>query len=132
MVSMGGFGVNVSVESLYKIAETLDGKKVSDKFPTVALIDGYVRQVSDQSGITDILKKAGVIVSLADYLKTRGVSAADFSNNPVTAAGRMGLKNIVYMDAKSCHYIGNQEINPVLKNLDDCLKIALTGKMEVR
>jgi len=40
------------------------------------------------------------------------------------------LNTLVFMDAKSCHYIGNQDIEPVLKNIDDCIKIALTGKME--
>jgi hypothetical protein len=34
------------------------------------------------------------------------------------------------MDAKSCHYIGNQDIEPVLKNVEDCCRIALTGKIE--
>ena len=41
-----------------------------------------------------------------------------------------GLNTIVFMEAKSCHYIGNQEIEPVLKNLEDCVKIAVSGKIE--
>ena len=131
MVSLGGFGVNVSVETLYKLAHLLEGKKVSQKFPTVALIDGPVKTVADKSGITDILQKAGVMIGLGDYLKGRGVDAAGFSNNPVTSANRLGLKTLVFMDAKSCHYIGNQEIEPVLKNVEDCVKIAISGKMEV-
>jgi predicted aconitase len=132
MVSIGGFGVNVSVENLYKLASLLDGKKVSGKFPTVALIDGPVRTVSDRAGITDVLKKAGVIIGMAEYLKGRQAEGLDFSNNPVTAAKRLGLNTIVFYDAKSCHYIGNQDIEPVLKSVDDCVKIALAGKMEVR
>jgi predicted aconitase len=132
MVSIGGFGVNVSIENVYKLCKLFDGKKVSTKFPTVALIDGPVRIVADRVGLSDILKKAGVILGLQDYLKGRNIEAADFSNNPVTSAKRLGLNTLVFCDAKSCHYIGNQEIQPVLKNIDDCVKIALTGKMEVR
>jgi hypothetical protein len=132
MISLGGFGVNVSIESAYKLASLLEGKKVSKDFPTVALIDGPVRTVADKTGITDTLQKAGVIVGMGDFLKGKGVNAADFTNNPVMAAKRLGLNTLVFMDAKSCHYIGNQDIEPVLKNLDDCVKIALSGRMEVR
>jgi len=132
MVSIGGFGVNVSVENTYKLAKLVAGKKVSTKFPTVALIDGPVRTVADKVGITDTLRKAGIMVGMDEYLKTRGIQGLDFTNNPVTAAKRLGLNTLVFFDAKSCHYIGNQDIEPVLKNLEDCVKIALTGNMEGR
>ncbi len=130
MVSIGGFGVNVSVENVYKLARLVEGKKVSSRFPTVALIDGPVKQVADKAGLTAILQQAGVLIGMGEYLKGRGIEAADFSNNPVTAAKRLGLNTLVFFDAKSCHYIGNQEIEPVLKNLEDCVKIALSGKIE--
>ena len=130
MVSIGGFGVNVSVENTYKLAKLVAGKKVSTRFPTVALIDGPVRTVADRVGITATLRKAGIMVGLNEYLKGRSIEAVDYSNNPVTAAKRLGLNTLVFFDAKSCHYIGNQEIEPVLKNLEDCVKIALTGNME--
>ncbi|MHB8104475.1 MAG: aconitase X [Dehalococcoidales bacterium] len=132
MISIGGFGVNVSIENVYKLAKLLEGKKVSDKFPTVALIDGPVRTVADRVGLSDILKKAGVLLGMHEYLKARNIEAMDFSNNPVITAKRLGLNTLVFIDAKSCHYIGNQDIEPVLKNLEDCVKIALTGKMEER
>jgi predicted aconitase len=132
MISIGGFGVNVSIENVYKLAKLLEGKKVSDRFPTVALIDGPVRTVADRVGLSDILKKAGVQLGMYEYLKGRNIDAADFSNNPVMSAKRLGLNTLVFIDAKSCHYIGNQDIEPVLKNIEDCVKIALTGKMEGR
>jgi predicted aconitase len=132
MISIGGFGVNVSIENVYKLANLLEGKKVSSNFPTVALIDGPVRTVADRVGLSDILKKAGVLLGMYEYLKGRNVDAADFSNNPVMSAKRLGLNTLVFIDAKSCHYIGNQDIEPVLKNIEDCVKIALTGKMEGR
>jgi len=131
MVSIGGFGVNVSIENVYKLAELLEGKKVSSNFPTVALIDGPVKEVADRAGISDILEKAGVMLGIGEYLKGKGMDAADYSNNPTMSAKRLGLNTIVFIDAKSCHYIGNQDIQPVLKNIEDCVKIALTGKMEV-
>jgi len=132
MVSFGGFGANVSIYTLNYMAKIFEGKKVSSKFPTVAMVEGAVRQVADKSGITEILQKAGVMIGMGEYLKDKGLSASDFSNNPVSGAKKMGLQTIVFIDAKSCHYIGNQEIDAVLRNVEDACQIALTGKMEVR
>jgi predicted aconitase len=131
MVSLGGFGVSLSIGNVYKLARLLEGKKVTSKFPTVALIEGMVRTVAERVGLLDTIKNAGVYIGMGDYLKGRGVEGADFSNNPVMSAKRLGLNTLVFQDAKSCHYIGNQDIEPVLKSVDDCVKIALTGKMEV-
>jgi predicted aconitase len=131
MVSLGGFGVSLSIGNVYKLARLVEGKKVTSKFPTVAAIEGMVRTVAERVGLLDIIKNAGVYVGMGDYLKGRGVEGADFSNNPVMSAKRLGLNTLVFQDAKSCHYIGNQDIEPVLKSVDDCVKIALTGKMEV-
>ena len=130
MVSIGGFGVNVSIENLYKLAGLLEGKKVTDKFPTVALLDGPVKTIAERSGVMDVIRKSGVIIGMEEYLKGKDINGAEFSNNPVMGAKRLGLNTLVFMDAKSCHYIGNQEIEPVLKSIDDCIKIALSGKME--
>jgi predicted aconitase len=131
MISLGGFGANVSIKNMYKLAALVEGKKVSSKFPTVCLVDGPVKQVCDKVGISDTIKKAGIMIGMEEYFKTKpGITGADFSNNPVTSAKRLGLNTLVFFDAKSCHYIGNQEIEPVLKNLEDCVKIALSGRIE--
>ena len=131
MISIGGFGTNVSLLDMYKLDRLLEGKKVSTKFPTVCMVDGPVKQVCDKIGLNDRLKKAGVQIGLEEYLGTKeGVTGSDFSNNPVTAAKRLGLNTLVFFDAKSCHYIGNQEIEPVLKSIEDCVKIAVSGKIE--
>ncbi|MGD9142289.1 MAG: aconitase X [Dehalococcoidia bacterium] len=131
MISIGGFGTNVSIKDMQKLDRLFEGKKVSTKFPTVCMVDGPVRDVCERIGLNDRLKKAGVQIGLEEYLKTkRGVTGSDFSNNPVTAAKRLGLNTLVFFDAKSCHYIGNQEIEPVLKSLEDCVKIAVSGKIE--
>jgi hypothetical protein len=95
------------------------------------MVDGPVKEVCDKIGLNARLEKAGVQIGLEKYLGTKkGVTGSDFSNNPVTAAKRLGLNTLVFFDAKSCHYIGNQDIQPVLKNLEDCVKIALSGKIE--
>jgi predicted aconitase len=131
MISFGGFGTNVSIRDMYKLADLFEGKKVSTKFPTCVMVDGVVKEVCDKIGLNARLEKAGVQVGLEKYLKTKeGVSGSDFSNNPVTAAKRLGLNVLVFFDAKSCHYIGNQDIQPVLKNMEDCVKIAVSGKIE--
>ena len=75
MVSFGGFGVNISIRAVYKMARLLEGKKVSGDFPTVAFIDGAVRGVADRTGITDILKKAGVRLTMKELFEERGVEA---------------------------------------------------------
>jgi hypothetical protein len=108
----------------------LEGRKVSSHFPTVALIDEPVKTVAEASGLLDVIRKAGVMIGMEQYLKEKGIDGTEFSNNPVIGANRIGLNTLVFMDAKSCHYIGNQEIEPVLKSIDDCVRIALTGKME--
>ncbi len=131
LISIGGFGVNVSIETMYRLADLLEGKKVSSEFPTVVLVDGVVRTVCDKVGITDILKAAGVKLGMDEVLRERGVTGAEFENNPVVGAKRMGWNTLVFADAKSCHYIGQQEIEPVLKHVDECVRIALTGRMEV-
>jgi hypothetical protein len=132
MVSIGGFGVNLSIEKVLKLASLLEGKKVSEDFPTVALIDGPVRVVADRTGISDILRAAGVRLSMEEVFKERGVDGAEFFNYPVICAKRMGWNTLVFADAKSCHYMGNQDIEPVLKPVEDCVKIALSGRMEAR
>ena len=132
MVSIGGFGVNLSIEKVLKLASLLEGKKVSEDFPTVALIDGPVRVVADRTGISDILRAAGVRLSMEEVFTERGIDGAEFFNYPVICAKRMGWNTLVFADAKSCHYIGNQDIEPVLKHVEDCVKIALSGRMEVR
>jgi predicted aconitase len=130
LISIGGFGVNVSVEDVYKLARLLEGKKVSTEFPMVVLIDGPVKNVADRTGITDIFKAAGVKTGREEVLKDKGAAEA-FSNYPVVIAKRMGWNTIVFTDAKNCHYIGQQEIEPVLKHVEECVQIALTGSMEV-
>jgi len=130
MVSFGGFGVNLSIRTIYKMASLLEGKKVSGDFPTVAFVDGLVRGVADRTGITDILKKAGVRLTMKEIFEEKGIAAEGFANNPVVSAKQMGWNTLVFLDAKSCHYIGNQDIEPVLKSVEECCRIALTGRME--
>jgi predicted aconitase len=130
LISIGGFGVNVSIETMYTLARLLEGRKVSTEFPTVVLVDGVVRTVCDKTGISDILKSAGVKLGMDEVLREKGITGAQFENNPVVGAKRMGWNTLVFADAKSCHYIGQQEIEPVLKHVDECARIALTGKME--
>jgi len=130
MVSIGGFGVNVSIGDVYKLARLLEGKKVSQDFPTVALIDGAVRTVADRLGLSDIIRAAGVRIGM-DEVPGVGEGEDDYAHYPVIIAKRMGWNTLVFIDAKSCHYIGQQEIEPVLKHIEECVEIALTGSMEV-
>ncbi len=129
MVCFGGFGVNLSISALYQMASLLEGKKVTGDFPTVAMIDGPVRTVADKTGITDILREAGVKLGMPEVFEERGLEATGWSQNAVISAKRMGWNTLVFADAKSCHYIGNQDIEPVLKHVDECAKIALTGRI---
>jgi hypothetical protein len=116
---------------MYTLARLLEGKKISTEFPMVVLVDGPVRTVCDKTGISDILTSAGVKLGMDEVLREKGMSGGEFENNPVVGAKRMGWNTLVFADAKSCHYIGQQEIEPVLKHVDECVRIALTGKMEV-
>lgn len=131
MVSVGGFGVNVSIETVMRFAKLLEGKKVSNNFPTVVLMDGPVRVVADNMGLTDVLRTSGVKIGMAEFLKEYGLDPSEITNIPIMSAKKLGLNTIVFNDAKSCHYIGNQGVNSVLKHLDECAQIAISGKMEV-
>jgi predicted aconitase len=130
MVCFGGFGVNLSISAVYRMASLLEGKKVSADFPTVAMIDGQVRSVADKAGITDILRNAGVKLGMPEVFAELGLDISGWQQNAVISASRMGWNTLVFADAKSCHYIGNQDIEPVLKHVDECVKIALTGRIE--
>jgi predicted aconitase len=129
MISFGGFGVNLSIKTVYELASLLEGKKVSGDFPTVAAIDGPVRAVADRTGISETLRKAGVKLSMNEVFEEKGAEAAGWAHNAVISAKQMGWNTLVFAEAKSCHYIGNQDIEPVLKHVEECVKIALTGKM---
>jgi hypothetical protein len=131
MVSIGGFGVNVSIETVIKTVELLENKKVSKDFPTVILMDGPVRIVSDRMGLTDALRNAGVKIGMEEFLKDYGYDPSEITNIPIMSAKKLGFKTVVFADAKSCHYIGNQGVNSVLKHIEECIKIAVAGRMEV-
>lgn len=131
MISVGGFGVNTSIDTVMKFANLLEGKKVSRDFPTVITLEGPVKIVADRMGLTDILRKAGVIVGMNEFMKEQGLDPNEITNTPIMSAKRLGLKSIVFKDAKSCHYTGNQEVNTVLKHIEECAQIAITGRMEV-
>lgn len=130
MVSFGGFGVTLSIESVYRLASLLEGKRVSADFPTVASIDGAVRRVADRTGLTGILVAAGVRLTMDEVFAERGVPVEGWAHNAVISAKAMGWNTLVFADAKSCHYIGNQDIEPVLKRMDECVRIALSGRIE--
>jgi len=89
-----------------------------------------VRVAADKMGITDVLKAAGVRLSMAELFEERGVEVKNWGQNAVISAKQMGWNTLVFMDAKSCHYIGNQDIEPVLKSVEECCRIALTGKIK--
>ena len=129
MVSFGGFGMNLSVRAVYRMGSSLEGKKVSKDFPTVVNIDVPCGQSQTGRASPISSKSAGVKLSMRSS-SGEGHQCRGFGNNAVVSAKQMGWNTLVFLDAKSCHYIGNQDIEPVLKNVDDCVRIALTGKIE--
>ncbi|HZK62232.1 MAG TPA: aconitase X, partial [Anaerovoracaceae bacterium] len=131
MISVGGFGVNASIDTVMKFTNLLESKKVSKDFPTVITMDGPVKIVADSMGLTDKLRKAGVIIGMNEFLQARGLDPNEITNSPIMSAKRLGLKSIVFTDAKSCHYTGNQDVNTILKHIEECAQIAINGRMEV-
>lgn len=126
MVVIGGFGVDTSMTALYRVAHTLEGKRVSDGFPTFVLMNPIVRAAADKAGLTKVIEASGVRTSLEAWGRETGIPAF----NPVTDSHKAGINVAVFNNAKSCHYIGQQELEAVLRDTDACLKIALTGKIE--
>jgi predicted aconitase len=127
MVAIGGFGVETSMPALYRVAAALEGKKVQSGFPTFVLMNPVVRAAADVAGLTKIIEAAGVRTSLDDW--GREVGFPHF--NPVTDARRAGIRVAVFNNAKSCHYLGQQEMELALRDTDACLRIALTGTIDV-
>jgi hypothetical protein len=126
MVTIGGFGVDTSITALYRIARAIEGKKVCDNFPTFVLMNPIVRMAADRAGLTQIIEASGIRTSLEAWGREKG-----FENfNPVTDSHKAGIKVSVFNNAKSCHYIGQQELDAVLRSTDDCFKIALSGLIE--
>ena len=126
MVVIGGFGVDTSMTAMYKIARTLEGKRVSGDFPTFVLMNPIVKIAADKAGLTALIEASGVRTSLEAFGSEAGIK----SFNPVTDSRKAGIKVAVFNNAKSCHYIGQQQLEAVLRTTDACLKIALTGKLE--
>ena len=113
------------------MARLLEGKKVSGDFPTVASIDGPVSAVADRIGHHGHPEVGGGEIEHGGALRRKRRQAENWvGNNAVVSAKQMGWNTLVFLDAKSCHYIGNQDIEPVLKNVEDCVRIALTGRIE--
>lgn len=131
MISIGGFGVIPSINMVIKFTNLLEGKKVSKDFPTIIILDGPIKIVADRMGLTDTLRKSGVQIGMDEFTKKQGLDTKKYYDNPVTKAKVLGLKTIVFADAKTCHYMGNQGVNSVLKHIEECAQIAITGKMEV-
>jgi hypothetical protein len=126
MVTIGGFGVDTSMPTLYHIASVLEGKKVSSNFPTFVVMNAVVKMAADEAGLTKIIEAAGVLTNFEAW--ARGKGFANF--NEMTDSRKAGIKVSVFNNAKPCHYIGQQELDAVLRSTDDCLKIALTGHIE--
>jgi predicted aconitase len=126
MVVIGGFGVDTSMTALYRIAHTLEGKKVKGDFPTFVLMNPIVSIAADRAGLTQTIQASGVRTSLEDWGRETGIPHF----NPVTDSHRAGIHVAVFNNAKSCHYIGQQELEPVLRDTDACLRIALSGAIE--
>ena len=131
MISVGGFGVNVSIDTVMKLVNLLEGKKVSEDFPTVIALDGPVKLTADGMGLTDKLRKAGVMIGMNEFMEAHNGDTSNLTSSPVMSAKRYGLKNIVFTDAKTCHYIENQGVNSVLKHIEEVAKIAISGRIEV-
>jgi hypothetical protein len=127
MVVIGGFGVDTSMPALYRIARALDGKRVQGGFPTFVIINPVVRAAADVAGLTQVIEAAGVRTSLDAW--GREVGFPHF--NPVIDSRRAGIRVAVFNNTKSCHYLGQQEMELVLRDSDACLRIALTGSIDV-
>jgi len=124
LVSFGGFGMDLSINMVMKIARVVEGKKV--KVPTVVSMTPSVRGAADAMGLTDILRAAGIKLSWEEYLEERGLKGRPYQI--VNSAKRLGLYTIVFIEAKLCHYIGNQDINPVLLPVEKAAEVAVKGE----
>lgn len=126
LVGIGGFGVDTSLLALRRVAAALQGKKVQGSFPTFVFMNPVVRDAADRAGITRVIEEAGVRTSIDAWGREIGIPHF----NLVTDSRRAGIKVAVFNNAKPCHYMGQQEIDLVLRDTDACVRTALTGTIE--
>jgi len=112
-----------AVPNVYRIARMVEGKKVSKDVPLYMMMNAAVKTIADRIGLTKILETAGVQLG--------GVTFKGRSCNLWTGAKQAGINAVVTDSAKNCHYMGQQEVEMVLLPVEECVKVALTGKLEV-
>jgi predicted aconitase len=116
-------GGGTGLQTLYKIARMVEGKKISAEVPLSVNMNTAVKFVADRYGLTKILETAGV--------KIAGPMFKGKTVHPWTEAKKVGIKVMVTDSAKNCNYMGQQEVEMVLLPTEECVKVALTGKVEV-
>jgi predicted aconitase len=117
-IFMGG-----GLQNIYRIARMVEGKKVNKDVPLFVSMNTAERSIADRFGLTKILEEAGVQLG--------GITWKGQRVNLMRDAGRLGIKVVVSDSAKNCHYMPQQEVEMVLLPVEKCVKVALTGKLEV-
>lgn len=112
-----------SLHSIYQVARMVEGKKVHKDVTFMVGMTLATRAVADRIGLTNILQAAGV--------ELEGKWKGERVGSLWTTARKLGIKTVVTDSCKNTHYMGQEETEMVLLPLDKCVKVALTGSMEV-
>jgi predicted aconitase len=116
-------GGGAGLQTVYKIARMVEGKKVNPEIPLCLTMNAATKSVADRYGLTRILEMAGVEIG--------GITWKGKKVHPWTESKKLGIGVIVTDSAKNCSYMGQQEAEMVLLPTEECVKVALTGKLEV-
>lgn len=118
----------ITVDRLYKLAALFEGKKVHKDVSFAVDLTVHAKMVAERFGLKAALERAGV------YMGERQgqVMFKGKMIDPWTDSKKEGVKTMVTDSLKDCNAIGQQEIDMVLlPSLEDIVKVAQTGKIEV-
>jgi predicted aconitase len=110
--------INLSVRKLYKTVRILRGRKTHKDVRLLLDAPLAVRAVADQYGLRTQIEAAGGL------LRDSGIPRL------WSEARKLGIRTVVTDDAKNCHYLGQQGVEPALRPLQECIDAAITGRLE--
>jgi predicted aconitase len=112
----------LSLYELKTLSELLDGEKVSEGTSLIVTTNRAYKAVGEALGyLRDIERAGGMVLEGVCFYILDGVARMRTEN---------GWDNLVTNSAKLANIIKAHKYNPVLRTTEECVRIALTGRIE--
>jgi predicted aconitase len=116
-------GPQLSFFELKRIAEALDGKHVAPGVSLIMTTNGPMGRAAQEQGLLTTIREAGGIVAHGTCW---------YVMDPAAQRSHFGWRTLVTNSAKLTNIIRAHGYEPALRRTDDCLQVALTGRLEPR